>query len=262
MPAPWEEFRDNAKNAVTTISVSHRVRRKIHGALHEETIYGPTDKPGIYARRKPITELSNTKHLAKVRDPVIREILKQQVREHGIDPDRPGKIPADAWKETATMPSGVPIRKVRMLEESDTFQKIRPGGFVKLGSNHHIVYRKNTASPNAPWEGKVVTMLEAAQRVKQKLPIVDRSDRDDQRFIMSLSIGEMFLIEENGEEKLCVVRKIDQRSRRVNYKLHADARPAKLIDADNLYLSPSKMRRVNARKVTVDLLGTIRWAND
>ena len=80
---------------------------------------------------------------------------------------------------------------------------------------------------------------------------------------MSLSIGEMFEIDgDNGQRLLCVVQKMRQDDKRLNYKYHLDARPSSEIDKDNLCLSPVRMQKRNARKVTVDPLGRIRRAND
>ena len=202
------------------------------------------------------------------RDPAIRELLKRHLRARGVDCEKGGQIPRDAFKgdNTPRMPSGVPIRRVRMLEESETFRRVsarRADQYVKPGKNHHIVYRAVGEGPKEKWVGEVVTMWDAALRARTGLPIVDRSDRDTGRFIMSLSIGEMFEIDgSDGQRLLCTVRKIDQRSKRLNYKAHTDARPATEINKDNLYLSPTKMQERNARKVTVDPLGRIRRAGD
>ena len=70
--------------------------------------------------------LRRRKTLAKVRDPAIREILREHLRDQGIDPDKPGKIPGDAFKgkNAPRMPSGVPIKKVRMIEQSQTFRPV------------------------------------------------------------------------------------------------------------------------------------------
>ncbi len=68
------------------------------------------------------------------------------------------------------MPSGVPIRRVRMLEESETFRQLRQRAFVKPGKNHHIVYRRDGDDPNAAWIAEVVTMWEAAQRAPEENP--------------------------------------------------------------------------------------------
>ena len=79
---------------------------------------------------------------------------------------------------------------------------------------------------------------------------------------MSLSIGEMFEIDApDGRRLLCVVRKLDQRSRRVNYKLHTDARTAGEIEDDNLVLGVGQMQARNARKLMVDPIGRLRRAD-
>lgn len=288
MPLPWDGFLQDARMAVLSVKVSHRSRRRISGSLHEATIYGPTNKPqqenngdvprpwavgrveeaNTFVRRKSVTELKNGKHLVKVRDATIREILRQHLRKQGVDPDSKKAYPADAFKgdNTPEMPSGVPIKKVRMLEESKTFRRVsdrRDGQNVKPGNNHHIIYWAQGEGDQEKWSADVVTMWDAAKRARAGLPPVDRAPPNGRRFVMSLSINEMFeMVDGRGEIVLCVVRKMDQRSKRVYYKLHLDARPTEEINKDNLYLSPKGMVEKSARKVTVDPLGRIRWAND
>lgn len=290
MPPPWEGFREEAHLAIHQMNVSHRAQRGLHGALHEETFYGPTHKPQentessaaedrpwaknwieqeqTYVRRKPVTELKNTKHLEKVRDETIREILKQHLRSLGVDPDKPGKFPSEVFKgeNAPRMPSDVPIKSVRMLEKKETLRCAsdrRSFQYVQPGSNHHIVYRAAGDADREKWTAEVVTMWDAARRGCSGQPLVDRSNRDGQRFVMSLSIGEMFQIDgPSGERMLCVVQKVRQSGGRLYYKYHTDAREAGEVNKDNLYLSPSKMQQLGGAKVTVDRLGRIRRAND
>jgi CRISPR-associated endonuclease Csn1 len=286
MPPPWPGFLNDARMAVLRITVSHRPLRKISGALHEATIYGPTQKgtasdkanrpwakhwiedSDTFVRRKEVTEIRNAKHLEKIRDSAIRETLAEHLRSQGVDPHGKKAYPTDAFKgeNRPRMKSGVPIKRVRMLEESETFRQVsdrRSSQFVKPGNNHHIIYWAEGDGDYEKWSADVVTMWDAASRARNGLPPVDRTPPKGKRFVMSLSNGEMFeMIGADGEIQLCVVRKMDQRSRRVYYKLHTDARETDLINKDNLYLSPKRMQEVGARKVTVDPLGRIRWAND
>ncbi len=295
MPLPWPGLFNDALMAIHKINISHKAQRNISGALHEATIYGPTQKRNgasaadrpwatewvededTYVRRKDVTEITSAKHLAKVRDRAIREILAQHLRAQGIDPDGKKKFPADAFKgrNQPRMPNkkhqdqpGVPIKRVRMLEESETFRQVshqRHSHFVKPGNNHHIVYwaEGEGEGENEKWSADVVTMWDAANRARSGLPPIDKEPPKGKRFVMSLCAGEMFeMVGSDGEIQLCVVRKLDQRSRRVHYKLHTDAREADKVNKDNLYLSPKKMLECSARKVTVDPLGRIRWAND
>ncbi|MGW8257372.1 MAG: type II CRISPR RNA-guided endonuclease Cas9, partial [Thermoguttaceae bacterium] len=181
---PWPGFREDAEKIVKQINVSHKALRKLRGALHEETFYGATqklptserksleDRPWAkdwievdkkFVRRKAIDTLKKTQDLDKVRDPAIREILREHLRKQGIDPDAPGKI-GDAFKgeNLPKIPSGIsikqflkldaqarreklerasiPIKKVRMIEPGDTMRiasQRRCFQYVKPGNNHH-----------------------------------------------------------------------------------------------------------------------------
>lgn len=287
MPLPRAEFREDVRCTLDQIQVSHRSQRRLYGALHEATLYGATqqkespsddmarpwardwiEEEQAFVRRKPVTDITNTKHLGKVRDTTIRAILEEHLRTQGIDPGTAGKLPGDAFKgdNVPRMPSGVPIKRVRMLEESETFRRVsdrRAFHYVKPGNNHHICYFTSTDGKGERWVAAVVTMWDVARRARNSEPIVLRTNEHGDRFVMSLAIGEMFEIDDpDGQRLLCVVRKIDQRSKRMNYKLHTDARPSGDINKDNLYLSPSKMQQLNGRKVTVDTIGRLRTAND
>jgi CRISPR-associated endonuclease Csn1 len=93
---PWEGFRREAEHLIQSVNVSHRVQRRLHGALHEETFYGVTQKRpetdtapaeerpwaknwtedlNTFLRRKSLDSLAKTQDLDKIRDPAIREIL-------------------------------------------------------------------------------------------------------------------------------------------------------------------------------------------
>lgn len=290
MPLPWQGFRDDAERAVLAIHVSHRAQRGLRGALHKDTIYGVTQKRShpatetaamerpwakdwvenerVFVRRKLVTELTDTGHLAKVRDKTIRQILEQHLRDRGVDPAKRGKLPGKIFEgeNTPRMPSGVPIKRVRMMEKSQTIRQVskrRSFQYVDPGSNHHILYRSCRPGDSEVWKAEVVPMFDAAKRALAGQPLVDTSDSEEKgRFVMSLSIGDAFQIDDaDGRSLLCVVRKLDQRSGRLYYRLHTDAREAKQLDQDNLYLSPSQMQRRNARKVTLDPLGRLRWAD-
>ncbi len=290
---PWQDFREHVAAAVLSINVSYRARRRLHGALHEDTFYGATQKrgeervgeavsnrpwargwieeEGVFVRRKPVTEVKNAKHLEKVRDAGVQAILRRHLLTQGIDPSQKGGYPADAFKgqKIPRMPCGRPIKRVRMLEESDTIRPVseqRRYQWVKPGNNHHIVYRSQTRGGEQHWVGEVVTTWDAAGRARSGIPIVDRSEVDGRRFVMSLSIGEAFEMDDpiHGERGLYVVRKLEQGLNRLYYKRASDARKATEIEKDKRYkrLSAARFQAQHPRKVTVNVLGEIRVAND
>jgi len=287
---PWAALRADLADSIAGINVSHKPRRRLSGALHEETFFGPTQKrpeeqrlpaeerpwarewqedESLFARRKPVSEIKNAKHLAAVRDRAIRDCLAAHLRAQGVDPDDTKPYPKGVFEgdKLPKMPSGVPIRNVRMVERLTTARPAsasRGFQFVQPGSNHHVCYYETTDKRGRPkWQARVTTMWDAVLRVRRDgLPPVDTSDCELGRFVMSLSIGESFTIRgEDGRELLCVVRKIDGTGR-LHYRMHTDARKAGDLSKENLYYSPENLRVLEARKVTVGPLGLIRRSGD
>lgn len=303
--SPWDDLRDQAEHSIQIIKVSHRVQRRLSGAIHDDNPFGATQKylsinedemippgsvehginrlhakdwtedAGTFVRRKGVNEIKNAKHLAKVRDAGIRKTLKDHLRTQGIDPDAKGAYPKGCFEgdNVPSMKSGTPIKRVRMLENKSTLRQVserRSFHYVQPANNHHITYRESTDKKgNRVWGAEVTPMWDAAIRGRTKvggrsLPLVDQSDNEQGRFVMSLSIGELFEIDDPKEELgriLCVVRKIDSTGR-LHYKQHTDARKADVLRPLNLYVSPKIMQKCGARKVTVTPAGQVRWASD
>ncbi len=92
----------------------------------EDTFYGPTEKPDEFVVRKSIESLS-TNEIDKIRDDGIRKIVKRLLWEHGIAFGR-GKQDKNLKQVFAniTMPSGVPIKKVRVVKSDKTIQLACP----------------------------------------------------------------------------------------------------------------------------------------
>ena len=285
--APWPNFRDNVQEMIMGIKVSHCVSRKVAGALHDATIYGRTSKPnrategerphakgwveneGEFVRRKPVAELKNTKQLGKVRDATIRQILQDHLRKQGIDPDKAQEIPAIAWKTTPTMPSGIPIVRVRLLEASNGMVLVRANQFAEPGANHHMeIYESKNANglpviqkDGTPKQfGVLVTQFEAATRIRTRNPIINRQNAHGGKFVMSLSINEMFFLEmPDGTHVLHRIQKMSEGS--IILRPHTYA--GKVSDSDK---PPIIQRRtpntLRGFKVTIDPVGRIRNSND
>lgn len=262
---PWPQFRESVVERLRTVKVSHRVERKVRGALHEETLYGPTEKPGEWVVRKPVEALSPAE-VERIRDAAIREIVLKRLREHGIDVGR-GKKP-DSKKMSAAltnvvMPSGVPVKKVRITKPDQTIQPLRNGGadhaYVKPGSMHHLVIFEHPDKKKRTRSAVFVSMLEATKRLNEGTPIIDRRHphRDDATFVMSLSSRELVLAEIGGVERLLVFKTAASTSGQMWFSEHTDSRRSSQQKVFSFQAGTLK-----ARKVTVDPLGRIRWAND
>lgn len=161
------------------------------------------------------------------------------------------------------MPSGVPIIKVRLTKPELTIQPIRAGrpdqAFVKPGSMHHLCIFETQSNGRAKREAVFVTMLEAMNRLNRGEAVIQRThpDKPDARFVMSLSSRETVLANWKGQEKLLTFKTAASTQGQIYFAEHTDARrssdQAKFVATAN---------SLDARKVTVDPLGRIRWAND
>ena len=305
LPGPWPNFRDAAVEAVKAINVSHRVQRKVRGALHEKTIYGPTAKPWRqragerrwakgwvedpcrFVCRKPLEELTLAE-VENIRDERVRELVIERLARHGITPGRKkctpkgvteeaeeGKstvgrrIPAEVWNEPLmlTPRGGQPsertavIKTVRLLKREGTIQPIRKGtAYVKPGSLHHFcLFEYRDERGRTKREAVFVSTLEAARRKRHGEPIVQRTlaTRPNARFLISLSQGEMVLGSFKGQEQLVRFVTAASTQGQLYFVPHTDARPSKERTKYAV-----KANTLAGRKVTVDMLGRIRWAND
>ena len=280
LPEPWPDFRADLEGTVNAINVSHRARRKVRGALHEETLYGPTHKPQRcaapdqprpwaknwvedpqrFAYRKPLEALTLAM-IDDIRDQTIRDLVIERLRQFGLNPDEKQKIPAEVWKEPLIMPSGTIVKKVRLLKRDLTIQPIRGGrAYVKPGSTHHVsIFEVTISRGRAKREGVWVTRLEAARRVRDRELLYQRSHPSSPgaRFVMSLSPGDTVLARVGTSESLMIFRTSASTQGQLYFVDHADARPDKKIK--KLVKTANSLK---AQKVTVDLLGRIRNAND
>jgi CRISPR-associated endonuclease Csn1 len=267
MSEPWEGFRAAVEESVIRINVSHRVRRKVVGELHESTNYGKSTSPGLFVYRKPLHELSKAM-VGEIRDPAIRNIVLERLRNQNVDLHGDGSIPAQTWLQPLKMPSGIPIKKVRLLKSDGTIRRIRgtDQSYVKPGSNHHVEIIAKRDGQTVTYLGRVVNMLDAVKRLNAGNPIVDRQpDVEGSEFHMSLAIREAVLLNLHGQDHLCVVQKISgppeysQGGLDIHLRLHTDARRK---GESKAFYRVRSVTNVNFRKVTVTPLGEIRWAND
>jgi CRISPR-associated endonuclease Csn1 len=307
LPFPWETFRDDVVDKVSRINVSHRAERKVAGALHEETAYGPTRDADVFVVRKPLDALSPNE-VPLIRDAVIRSIIEERLKNHGIEVGRATKkVDARRWRAAmanVTMPSGVPIRKVRVLRKEKTIQPIRGGSvheaYVKPGSTHHLALFEWEEGGERKRSVDFVTMLRATDRVKTQrqefrrlvtqyqeaeqekirkrssqyrerqrqaervAPLIDRNPPSNHatipesaKFLYSLSRGEMVWANWKGQHKLLVFKTAASTQGQIYFAEHTDARRS----AEQTQFV-ARANKLDARKVTVDPLGRIRWAND
>jgi hypothetical protein len=112
----------------------------------------------------------------------------------------------------------------------------------------------------------------ALREIAQQHPIIERdprklehADRErippNARFVMSLSKNELILLEINGTDTLYAYNTAAATTRQMTFYPHTAARHGGAIHG-KLTKYPASLFQLNPRKVTVDPLGRIRWAND
>ena len=270
---PWESFRHDVEEAVNAINVSHAPTRKLAGKLHEDTAYGPGDAPGAAVLRVPVGSLT-PKMIPEIRDPAIRELVRRAVedacRERGVELSGGDKVEKVLGDTTIRMPSGVPVRKVRIQRMEKTLVPVahdpegRPIKFVKPGGNHHVeIYQR----PDGAWTGRAVSRFEAHQRRREGKPVVDRTGPDGAEFVMSLCINDMVECDDkNGRRRLYRVQNTSTSSPLLVLRLHTatrtDDKDPNVKAARRLVAVWKTFQSWDPRKVTVDLLGEVRPCND
>ena len=276
---PWQHFREEVEEKVRHINVSHRASRKVSGALHEETSYGITgekDEKGqdIFVYRKKLEDLTGPM-VAKIVDGIVKQIVRERLAEHNIDPNKTKKIPKEVWNEplytkTTKSDKKVPIKKVRIHSPFDNMILLndksgKPYRAVAPGSNHHIeIFEYTEGKKKGKRDGEVVTMFEAVRRKCSGESVIKKDHGSDKKFICSLSINEMFMLElDDGLMGLHRVQKITQSGNNISIIFRPHTYAGKVSDYDKPPLiqrrSPNTLK---GHKVTVDMLGRIHMAND
>ena len=260
---PWTKFFEQIQAAIDPIVVSHRVRKSLSGALHEETNYRApmASDPTSSFVRKPLAALSKTE-LEGIVDPKLRDLIMKAV----------GKgDPKKVFQEQKSLPTiigsdGI-VRRVRRVRVKANRPTMTVGSglnrrFVSSGGNHHMAIYETATNNGLKWNHKIVTRLQATQRNRSGLSVVDRAVPDNTNFIFSLCPGECIAIPRpTGEVDVFVVRGCTA-ALGVEVVLVADARTSgeirdKATGGKRIFYSAETLRKLNASKVVVSPIGQV-----
>ncbi|MHC5061657.1 MAG: type II CRISPR RNA-guided endonuclease Cas9 [Planctomycetota bacterium] len=270
---PWPNFRQEVQSKINKINVSHRATRKVSGALHKDTNYGPTgQKDGngknIYVYRKKVEDLTGSM-IGCIVDKVVRDIIKARLSEFGQDSEKGSKkFPKEVWQtpiymKTTNDQKGPLIKSVRIHKKSTTMVGLKDKAgkvyrAVEPGSNHHIeIFEYTDKKGNVKRDSKVVSMFEAVQRNRKGEPVIQRDHGEGKKFICSLSINEMVMMKnKDGEMDLYRVQKMS-----INKQIYFQHHTAAIIDNEETLIR-KQANLFDGKKVTVDPIGRIFPAND
>jgi CRISPR-associated endonuclease Csn1 len=257
---PFPDVRSQAEKKVAEIVVSHRVRRKVSGPLHKDTTYGDlgpaVGSGGVASRwfvtRKPVDALSKSllDDDEAWPDTHVRERVRAWVAANGGDPKK-----AFVNGYPTVSEGGASIRKVRIKfkQQQKLMAKLK-NGYADLGNNHHAAV---FLTPSGKADFRIPSLFEAAGRVHNGLPAVDRNGEHG-RFLFSLSAGDTVRLRGN-RAGLWVVRKISANGQITLWPINdANAEAHKTIFEPTI----GGMLKQGIEKVSVDPIGRIRTARD
>lgn len=279
---PWPGFQDEVRRSIEGLVVSHRTSRKVSGPLHEETNYskliqgmdGKGNPCEFHRVRKPLGNLSEPE-AQDIADPVVRQLVLDKLQTLGI------KAPKEAFKNEENHPyltikdgRKIPIHKVRINKKITTFT-VGEGPrqrHVTTDSNHHIEVVEVLDKKGKPkWEGCLVSLKDAYDRLKAGEPVVRRDHGEGRRFAFSLAGGEAIEMDEDGGRRGLYVIRTVSRVRQggkeypgVAFVRINDARKKKDILEDKDWKTSliGPLRELNCQKVLITPLGEVRRAND
>lgn len=274
---PWDGFGVQLAQAVETINVSHRVQRKVKGALHDESFYNK-ETNGIL-KDKFIKRLSLPKKfdLKKnlICDKNIERLFLQRLNEFNNDWDKAFAEPL-YLKNKNNPKQPIPVKKVRIAKSSNTMIQVGKA-WVEPGENHHLELFTLQKKGKTDYICKVWTVWDVAQRVKNQEPIIlkQHPDYPDAEFVLSLSKQESIRIsDKNGNIQNARVLSISGQPDNF-FKIDIEVRPLTIGDTRNLSREAQKALRNEWRirtlkdfdkrkiqKITVDPLGRVRRAGD
>lgn len=266
---PWANIRTDAERAVAGIVVSHRVRKKVSGPLHDEQPLGYTKQDitkngvqlGIYVKRMPVEKLgietlriSDVREISRsakfvVRDDAVRKALLARLEETNKPP--PKSYPP---YPRASL-NGPEIRKARVLstQQKKLMVPVTKNGFADPANNHHIaVYRG--ADDKITFE--VVSLFEASRRLREREPVVRRSTGGGARFIMALAPGDTLHFSAGNMFGYWIVRSVWASGQIVLWRAN-DTTGDTVIQP-----KATSILRDGGRKISVDPIGRVRPAND
>jgi CRISPR-associated endonuclease Csn1 len=242
----FDDWGKEAKGKGKEFIVSHRPeKRRLVGALHKDMPHGKTKEPNTYVRRKQISallpknETASASWVKDIRDDRIRNAVEQNLTKNGIhvveSKSKSGRgrhsikfIDSSTGKRAkpeqlrkalsdVQMPSGVPIRSIRILipigEESVIPIPGKDGvtRFYESDNNHHIEILKDKKTGS-----DTVRMKDAAERNIERLRALKKAGVPSAREMRKIKREAPKRYRETQEHFRPIIKEINQKYAIVN----------------------------------------------
>ena len=268
VPMPWDGFRDELRDRVLAVTVSHKPDHGTGGKLHEETAYGPVADPEAedgfnLVHSKAFADL-NANEVKRIRDLTLRDAVARHLDEAGAAGIAHRQAMADfpmTAEDKRRWPKGV--SRVRLLKKEAATIPVRDetGRVYKSyspGDNHHVDIWE---LPDGKWKGVGVTVFAANQapnaaEAKKPHPAARR--------VMRVHKGDLIKIAREGVERIYRVVQLAPKNGRFVLAGHEDSGnlQKRHDDPDDsfrwVFESFGNLKKDAARLVCVDALGRVR----
>jgi CRISPR-associated endonuclease Csn1 len=277
MQEPFPHYLSQISKRIDTLVVSHRpdhggVFKAIHaskpytvGKLHKETAYavlGKGQKKGtvIVAERVPIGSFEKFDSLDEIAHPVIREELKQRLKDLA-----PKSVEWKAALAEYSKQTGVRRLRIHYEKQEESLVGIKQPldrgpvetrgqvyKYYAMGSNYCAdIYCPDKGKKAGKWHCEIIPTFYAHQ--KNFIPQW-RKENPTAKLIMRLQIDDMVAYEEDDKTMIVRVRKLNAPDKVV----FVDHLKAKLGVNEGWAASANQMQLKNLRKISVDIMGRVR----
>lgn len=273
LDTPWPGLLDDVRHQIEQIIVSHRVNRKLSGALHEESLYGQTNQNGT----RTISDVTISKELSKLSkreiesdlivDPVIRVAVQSKFKDLGGEPSKVfANIENHPFLEDRNK-RRIPIHKVKVRMVKSTVAI----GSPEKGNQRHVVTGSNYATfivsdgdpQESKWRDIPISLLDAAKQLASRdrkgfVTIRPPSLPEMSKVMFGLMIDDCIEADDK-EGKRAIYRVMNVSAGDIQLQLHSDARDSKTLIAEKarIRVSGDKLRKLKAVKVDVGPLGDV-----
>ena len=243
LPYPWESFREDVKEKLDRMIISHAPNRKITGAFHEETAYGLLTNEQKNIDSSNYINVKYRKGVKILTDPEMLRI---------IDPTLKSIINNTDKKEI----DNLPFKKVKLQVKKNkssvwivNTDKNEPSKLYSLGNNHHV----EVIEKNNKWNYIFVTAKEAAYRARIEKKSVVQKKHLDATFIMSLCRNDLVKLEtDDGNVSIYRIKKMSIANNNITLIKHSSAG-----DNGQFNLSASSFQTEKAIKLNINFLGEV-----
>lgn len=230
---PVEDIKEQLRERLEQLIVSHVPNRKITGAFHEDTGVGYIDGIGTVYRKR-LTPDFTVKNAQKIIDDTVRDLVLAHIDKHNGNSKT-------AFAENFKLyhqDGKTLIRRVRVVQSKTSIDKLNHSKFAiknkrgeafkwhAYGNTHHVEILCHRDKPNKI-ASHFVTAMEAARRRPArkgaKYSLIKTDHGADWKFLMALHINDLVEVELDGERRVYRVQKLDMDGNSVTLRTHSAA---------------------------------------